>query len=292
MESEMDPSQRPLRVFLCHSSGDKPVVRLIYRWLAAQNGVKPWLDEEELLPGQEWEREIRGAVRSADLILVCLSSTSVNKAGFLQREIRLALEVATEQPPEASFIIPIRLEECKVPEELSKWQWFDYYNPRGHERLLRALAVRAEALGLGPAPAAFEEILPPPDTIAPDGAETRMLAQGVRGSLSDYFLPPGRIGPATYHQTVEELWYFTGGIGQLWLRRKDSVEIREVRLGMAVFIEVGTHFQLRALGPQPLRFVIVTMPPWPGYDESVNIEGHWKLPSLDAATPSPMQNSS
>lgn len=279
----MEPSQRPLRVFLCHSSGDKPVVRLIYRWLAAQNGVKPWLDEEDLLPGQEWEREIRSAVRSADLILVCLSSTSVNKAGFLQREIKLALEVANEQPPGAFFIIPIRLEECEVPEDLRKWQWFDYYNLKGHERLIRALAVRAEALGLGLAPASFEEIKPPPDFIAPDGAETRMLAQGAMGSLSDCYLPPGQIGAATYHRTVEELWYFTGGIGQLWLQKKDSAEIRDVRPGMGVFIEQGTHFQIRALGPQPLRFVIVTMPNWPGYDESVGVEGHWKLPPSPGA---------
>ena len=101
--------QRPLSVFLCHSSGDKPVVHLLYRWLATQDGIKPWLDEEELLPGQDWEREIRSAVREADLILVCLSRGSVNKAGFVQREIRIALDVANEQPSGTMFLIPIRL---------------------------------------------------------------------------------------------------------------------------------------------------------------------------------------
>ena len=85
------------KVFLCHSSGDKTVVRQLYRRLE-NDGIDPWLDEERILPGQEWETEIRKAVRACDMVVVCLSPTSVSKEGFIQKEIRYALDVADEKP--------------------------------------------------------------------------------------------------------------------------------------------------------------------------------------------------
>jgi len=90
-------SKRRLRVFLCHSSGDKPAVRDLYRRLRA-DGFAPWLDEEELLPGQDWQQEIPAAVRACDVVIICLSQKSVTKEGYLQREIREALYVAEEKP--------------------------------------------------------------------------------------------------------------------------------------------------------------------------------------------------
>jgi len=44
---------RRLKVFLCHASGDKPAVHDLYRCLRSDR-VAPWLDEEDLLPGQDW----------------------------------------------------------------------------------------------------------------------------------------------------------------------------------------------------------------------------------------------
>jgi formylglycine-generating enzyme required for sulfatase activity len=144
---------KTLRVFLCHSSGDKPPVRELYQRLCAE-GIDAWLDEEKLLPGQDWQREIPKAVRASDVVIVCLSRGSITKAGYVQREIKFALDVADEQPEDAIFLIPARLEECEVPDRLSRWQWVNLYNAKGFERLMRALWVRAEALGikLSPAP--------------------------------------------------------------------------------------------------------------------------------------------
>ena len=83
---------RLLNLFLCHSSRDKAAVRALHRRLK-DDGFDPWLDEEKLLPGQDWEHEIRRAVRRADLVVVCLSPYSVSREGFVQKEIRLALDV-------------------------------------------------------------------------------------------------------------------------------------------------------------------------------------------------------
>lgn len=108
-----------LQIFLCHSSGDKDNVRQLYKQLS-RDGFSPWLDEECLLPGQEWEFEIRKAVRNSKAVLVCLSHSSVTKEGFVQKEIRIALDAADEKPEGAIYIIPLRLEDCLVPERLEK----------------------------------------------------------------------------------------------------------------------------------------------------------------------------
>src|SRR3712207_6161035 len=91
-------SQRSLRVFLCHSSGDKPAVRTLYHRLKSEDGIRPWLDEEDLLPGQNWKEVIQREVRTADVVLACLSQQSVTKRGFVQAEIKYALDVADEEP--------------------------------------------------------------------------------------------------------------------------------------------------------------------------------------------------
>jgi formylglycine-generating enzyme required for sulfatase activity len=144
-------SSRALRVFLCHASSDKPAVRELYQRLCT-DGIDAWLDEENLLPGQDWQYEIPKAVRQSDVVLVCLSRGSINKAGYIQKEIKFALDAADEQPQGTIFLIPLKLEECDVPERLSRWQWVNLYSSNGYERLMRALRVRVAGLGLGTSP--------------------------------------------------------------------------------------------------------------------------------------------
>jgi len=144
---------RALRIFLCHSSGDKPFVRNIYRRLRA-DGFAPWLDQEDIVPGQLWEEEIPKAVRSSDAVVVFLSVKSINKEGYVQKEIKFALDIADEKPEGAIFIIPVRLEEVEVPTRLKKWQWADLFEDSqssahgGYQQLLRALIIRAKAIGV------------------------------------------------------------------------------------------------------------------------------------------------
>jgi TIR domain/NB-ARC domain len=127
-----------LRVFLCHSSGDKAAVRRLDRRLRT-DGIDTWLDERALLPGQEWEPTIREAVREVDVVIVCLSGGSITKSGYVQTEIRHVLDVADEQPEGATFLIPARIEECAVPERLKRWHWVDLHKRGGYKRLLAAL---------------------------------------------------------------------------------------------------------------------------------------------------------
>lgn len=135
---------RKLRVFLCHASQDKPAARKLYQRLLAEEWIDPWLDEEKLLPGQDWDMAIEKAVETSDAVLVFLSINSVTKEGYVQKELRFALDVSLEKPEETIYIIPLRLDECLVPRRLSRWQWVDLYRDRGYEWLLRGLELRAK----------------------------------------------------------------------------------------------------------------------------------------------------
>ncbi len=137
--------KRSLKVFLCHSHSDVEAVRFLYTRLT-RDGVDAWLDKEKLLPGQDWELEIRKAVREADVVVVCLSK-QFNQRGFRQKEVRLALDTAMEMPEGEIFIIPARLEECETLESLKKWHWVDLFEQDGYDRLLRALYSRGERIG-------------------------------------------------------------------------------------------------------------------------------------------------
>lgn len=134
--------ERRLKIFLCHSSGDKAVVRDIYFQLQRQ-GFEPWLDEESILGGQDWNLEIARAIRAADVVLVLLSKTSIQKSGYVQREIAHALDIADEKPEGAVYLIPIKLESCDVPERLQRWQWIDLFQQGGFMRLVTALRAVA-----------------------------------------------------------------------------------------------------------------------------------------------------
>ena len=145
----MQNGNRPLRIFLCYSSADKLAVRELYQRLKA-DGFEPWLDKENLLPGQDWQLEIPKAVKGSDVVLVCLSRKSTTTAGYFHKEIRLALDVADLQPEGSIYIIPLKLKECDVTERLAHWQWVDYFSKNGYDKLLRALHTRAESLGIKP----------------------------------------------------------------------------------------------------------------------------------------------
>lgn len=139
-------AKRQLKVFLCHASGDKPSVRDLYKRLVAE-GVDAWLDQEKLLPGQDWRVEIPRAVREADVVVICLSNKSITKEGYVQKEIKFALDSAEEKPEGTIFLIPARLEDCVVPERLDRWQWVDLFDENGFMKLLRSLKLRADKVG-------------------------------------------------------------------------------------------------------------------------------------------------
>jgi mannose-6-phosphate isomerase-like protein (cupin superfamily) len=114
-----------------------------------------------------------------------------------------------------------------------------------------------------------------PDATAPDGSEVRVLCSASRGSLAHFTLQPHAVSKAMAHHTVEEVWYFVSGRGQMWRRSPEHEEIVDVEPGVAITIPVGTHFQFRSASHEPLTAVGTTMPPWPGDGEAFAVDGIW-----------------
>ena len=112
--------------------------------------------------------------------------------------------------------------------------------------------------------------------LAPDGSEIRELVQTSGGSMVHCTLPPGAVSSPVAHRTVEEAWHFISGRGRVWRKSGDSETVTDVGPGVSLTIETGTRFQFRNDSPdEPLRFIIATMPPWPGPDEAYPVQGRW-----------------
>jgi mannose-6-phosphate isomerase-like protein (cupin superfamily) len=124
-----------------------------------------------------------------------------------------------------------------------------------------------------------------PDVVAPDGSDVRILPGLAGGTMAHFELAPGETSIAVVHRTVEEIWFFVGGRGEMWRAHDQREEVVEVEPGIALTIPVGTRFQFRAVGSEPLAAVGVTMPPWPGPDEAVTVDGRWP-PTVAAPGPS------
>jgi len=143
------PTQRPLHVFLSCSAHDLNAARAYYEKFRAAGWIQPWLEEEDLLPGQDSRLEIEKAVRNADAVLVFLSSRSVSQEGQVQRQLKLALDVADEKPEGTVFAIPIRLDDCSLPHRLGSWKPVDAFpadrQERAYERILASLRLRADS---------------------------------------------------------------------------------------------------------------------------------------------------
>jgi mannose-6-phosphate isomerase-like protein (cupin superfamily) len=134
-----------------------------------------------------------------------------------------------------------------------------------------------------------------PDAIAPDGSEIYFLVpphetHGFRGdpgvgeasraSLVEVRLAAGQASRPVRHQTVEEIWYFVAGRGQVWRRPPDGAEsvLVDVSPGQALVIPTGWAFQFRAEPETELRFLCYTSPPWPGDAEAVPVaSGAWSV---------------
>jgi hypothetical protein len=150
----MPDTQKKLLVFLSHASQDKAVVRELCERLR-DDGFDPWLDEERLLPGQDWDLEIEKALRASDAILLCFSTLSVAKEGYIQREYKRAMRYQEEKPEGTIFVIPVRLDECEIPYTIQSLQFVDY--PEGYDRLVMALNARAGGMAAHNAPTPKKE---------------------------------------------------------------------------------------------------------------------------------------
>ena len=134
-----------VKIFISYARVDAEPVADIHRRLKAA-GYEPWIDSEDLLPGVKWKDAIIKAVREADLFLLCISSRSSNRQGFIQREIKIAFDQLEEKTSDHIYFIPVRLEECELPERVEDFQCVNWFETGAWERLEKALRIQSEKL--------------------------------------------------------------------------------------------------------------------------------------------------
>lgn len=147
------PDAAKLIPFLCYAKENQIVVREFSQRLISEGWIDPWFDEDDILPGQIWQESVANGVRNSHAVIIFLSGEAVASEGFFQKELKLALDTAAEKPEGTIFIIPIRINECIVPEMLLKYQYVDYFGDDEHKEhvyssLIASLKWRAENLGI------------------------------------------------------------------------------------------------------------------------------------------------
>jgi len=140
IRKELERRKRP-KIFISYSRDDIATAEEIYIFLKDKRCI-PWMDKYDLLPGQKWKLEIGKNIRLSDFFLACLSNNSVSKKGYVQKELKEAISVLEQVPEGQIYIIPVRLEDCIVPDSLTENQWLDWFSPNAKELMLRAIETK------------------------------------------------------------------------------------------------------------------------------------------------------
>jgi TIR domain-containing protein/uncharacterized protein DUF3298 len=126
-------------VFLSYASPDRDRVLAIYDFLSA-NGVGVWMDARRILPGQNWEFEIRRALDAAAAVVVFISQNSVDRTGYVQRELRMVIDKLHERPVHRIYAVPVILNpEVPVPDALKHLHCLTLAGPHDQASLLQAV---------------------------------------------------------------------------------------------------------------------------------------------------------
>jgi hypothetical protein len=176
---ELQQDLLPYQVFISYAKEDTKTALAFHEDLTSV-GIRPWIDVRQLSTGANWELGIKKAIRECPYILVLLSPRSVGKRGYVQKEIREALDIADTVPDDEVFILPVRLESCVVPDRLKKWQWCDAFRPEERQRLLHFLKSR---LGIDGFPLLKEQEHELRLTLAPDLIANTLLFSKFTHSL-------------------------------------------------------------------------------------------------------------
>lgn len=126
------------KIFLSYAREDEERVKELYQELDNAN-FKPWMDQKNIFGGEDWLLSIEKAIGECDFFIACLSNRSISKRGVLQKEIKKALDILKEKLDSDIYFIPVRLEDCRVPEQMMVRQWIDLFKADGWEKLIQSI---------------------------------------------------------------------------------------------------------------------------------------------------------
>ena len=115
-----------------------------------------------------------------------------------------------------------------------------------------------------------------PDAKSPAGADIRFLMASHTGNMIHSTVPPHQINRATVHATVNEFWHVLEGHGEIWRSDGTDSSVTALVPGTTIDIPTGTAFQYRNVSDVDLKFICISMPPWPGDSEAAFVKGAWE----------------
>ena len=134
------PLEQPADVFISYARSDIKIVKGIYESLMSKNH-RPWMDVYSIKAGEDWLKAINNAIDVCEIFLAILSNNSVSRRGVIQKELKKALDKWEGMLPDDIYIIPIRIDDCPIPDLLRHIQVLDWDNGKGESKLLEAIGV-------------------------------------------------------------------------------------------------------------------------------------------------------
>jgi TIR domain-containing protein len=117
-----------MRIFISYAREDAEHADRLFRGLSEMEELNPWLDRQHLLPGTKWKDEILTAIEDSRFVALILSTQSVSKTGFVQKEFQAAIDRLSYYPPGSIFLVPVRVEPCAPKHrELNELQYVDMF---------------------------------------------------------------------------------------------------------------------------------------------------------------------
>jgi CheY-like chemotaxis protein len=133
-----DAGSPPL-IFLNYAEEDLADVNTIYKRLASE-GYKPWMAKHDIAPGDEWLAAVEEALEKAHTIIVVLSKLSVEKRGYKQYEINVAMKLRMQKLSRDRHVIPVLIGPVsEIPRDFKDLQVARLYENDGWDRLLSSL---------------------------------------------------------------------------------------------------------------------------------------------------------
>jgi hypothetical protein len=143
----IEKPKKEVKIFICYAREDFGQADRIYRRLGFEKYI-PWMDRKNIVGGQDWDLEITRMIEEeSNFFLACLSNNSVSKEGYVQKELKKGFEILDKQPEGRIYLIPVRLDECKVPQRLKNLHWVNLFEFQGMENLLRAIGEGCKQKG-------------------------------------------------------------------------------------------------------------------------------------------------
>lgn len=129
-----------MTVFISYCREDERIASRLYRDLTS-NGIECWFDKASLEPGQRWRDAIDSAIKRSRFFLALLSSNSVGKRGYVQKELALALDILDEFPETDTFVVPVRANPCLPSHRrIQTLHWLDLF-PAYKRSLLKLVEI-------------------------------------------------------------------------------------------------------------------------------------------------------